>query len=71
MEEADQIILRGSFDDPAFSVFGLRAVLVVAAAAVDDPPAVRAARRMIDRRVPADPARLSDPSVNLRRLLRG
>ncbi|GLZ12003.1 hypothetical rubredoxin/ferredoxin reductase [Actinomadura sp. NBRC 104425] len=70
MAEADQVVIRGSFDDPAFSVFGLRAGLVVAAAAVDDPTAVRAARRMIDRRVRIDPARLEDPSVNLRALLR-
>ncbi|RVX38874.1 NAD/ferredoxin-dependent reductase-like protein [Nonomuraea polychroma] len=71
MDAADQIIVRGSFEDPSFSVFGLRDGLVVAAAAVDDSTAVRAARRMIDRRIPADPARLSDPSVNVRVLLRG
>ncbi|MEU6729347.1 FAD-dependent oxidoreductase [Nonomuraea wenchangensis] len=70
METAERIVMRGSFDDPAFSVFGLRDGRVVAAAAVDDSTAVRAARRMIDRRVPADPDRLSDPSVNLRTLLR-
>ncbi|MFI7135577.1 NAD(P)/FAD-dependent oxidoreductase [Nonomuraea sp. NPDC050153] len=70
MAAAERTVVRGSFDDPAFSVFGLRDGLVVAAAAVDDPNAVRAARRMIDRRIPADPGRLSDPSVNLRTLLR-
>ncbi|GAA4965815.1 NADPH-dependent 2,4-dienoyl-CoA reductase/sulfur reductase-like enzyme [Nonomuraea thailandensis] len=70
MEAAEQIVVRGSFDHPAFSVFGLRDGWVVAAAAVDDSIAVRAARRMIDRRIPADPDRLSDPSVNLRTLLR-
>ncbi|MEU6408205.1 FAD-dependent oxidoreductase [Microbispora sp. NPDC046933] len=70
METAEQVVTRGSFDDPAFSVFGLRDGRVVAAAAVDDSTAVRAARRMIDRRIPADPNRLSDPSVNLRTLLR-
>ncbi|MDF2707252.1 MAG: ferredoxin reductase [Nonomuraea muscovyensis] len=70
MAQADRTVLRGSFADPAFSVFGLRDGLVVAAAAVDDPNAVRAARRMIDRRVPADPGRLGDPAVNLRTLLR-
>ncbi|MEV4581588.1 FAD-dependent oxidoreductase [Nonomuraea jabiensis] len=70
METAERIVMRGCFDDPAFSVFGLLDGRVVAAAAVDDSTAVRAARRMIDRRVPADPDRLSDPSVNLRTLLR-
>ncbi|WP_188197159.1 NAD(P)/FAD-dependent oxidoreductase [Nonomuraea sp. SYSU D8015] len=71
MEAAARVVVRGSFDAPAFSVFGLRDGLVVAAVAVDDPNAVRAARRMIDRRVPADPGLLADPSVNLRALLRG
>ncbi|MFB9624133.1 NAD(P)/FAD-dependent oxidoreductase [Nonomuraea helvata] len=71
MAAAGRTVVRGSFDDPAFSVFGLCDGLVVAAAAVDDSNAVRAARRMIDRRIPVDPARLSDPSVSLRSLLRG
>lgn len=71
METAAQTVVRGCSDDQAFSVFGLRDGFVVAAAAVDDPSAVRAARRMIDRRVPADAARLADPAVNLRTLLRG
>lgn len=71
MECADRTVVRGSFDDPAFSVFGLSDGHVVAAAAVDDSTAVRAARRMIDRRIPADAERLADPAVNLRDLLRG
>ncbi|MFE9095763.1 NAD(P)/FAD-dependent oxidoreductase [Streptomyces sp. NPDC007264] len=71
MDAAEHTVARGRGDDPAFSVFGLRDGLVVAAASVDDPSAVRAARRMIDRRVPADAARLADPDVNLRSLLRG
>ncbi|MFJ1709599.1 NAD(P)/FAD-dependent oxidoreductase [Kitasatospora sp. NPDC088346] len=70
MESAAETVVRGTFDDPSFAVFGLRDGYVVAAAAVDDSAAVRAARRMIDRRVPADAGRLSDPAVNLRALLR-
>ena len=71
MNQADLTVVRGDFGKPPFSVFGLRAGLVVAAAAVDDSAAVRAARKMLDRRVPAVPDRLSDPSENLRRLARG
>ncbi|MFF8993767.1 NAD(P)/FAD-dependent oxidoreductase [Streptomyces sp. NPDC014983] len=70
MASATRTVARGSFDDPSFAVFGLDDGYVVAAAAVDDSGAVRAARRMIDRRVPADADQLSDPSVNLRALLR-
>ncbi|MEV7085531.1 FAD-dependent oxidoreductase [Streptomyces sp. NPDC093085] len=71
MAYAAESVVRGSFDDASFSVFGLRDGHLVAAAAVDDSAAVRAARRLIDRRVPADPGRLADPSVNLRSLVRG
>ncbi|MFG2966851.1 MULTISPECIES: NAD(P)/FAD-dependent oxidoreductase [unclassified Streptomyces] len=71
MDAASDTVLRGSFDGPSCAVFGLRDGHVVAAASVDDPAAVRAARRMIDRRIPADAARLADPSVKLRDLLRG
>ncbi|MGW3287228.1 NAD(P)/FAD-dependent oxidoreductase [Streptomyces sp. NPDC001002] len=71
MEHAELTVVRGSFDDRSFSVFGLRDGHVVAAAGVDDPTAVRAARRMIDRRIPVEPARLADPTVNIRALLRG
>ncbi|MGW3497436.1 NAD(P)/FAD-dependent oxidoreductase [Streptomyces sp. NPDC001020] len=71
MDGATRTIVRGSFDEPSFAVFGLRDEHVVAAASVDDPSAVRAARRMIDRHVPVDASRLADPAVNLRTLLRG
>ncbi|MFG2965893.1 NAD(P)/FAD-dependent oxidoreductase [Streptomyces sp. NPDC048288] len=71
LDTAEHTVVRGAFDDPPFAVFGLRDGLVVAAASVDDPSAVRAARRMIDRRIPADAARLADPSVKPRDLLRG
>ncbi len=39
-------------------------------AAIDGGLAVRAARRMIDRRVHVDPAQLADPAVNLKKLAR-
>ncbi|MFG2948398.1 NAD(P)/FAD-dependent oxidoreductase [Streptomyces adustus] len=71
MASASETVVRGSFGDPSFAVFGLRDGLVVAAASVDDSATVRAARRMIDRRIPADRDRLADSSVNLRSLLRG
>ena len=38
---------------------------------VEDPTAVRAARRMIDRGIAVDSVRLADPAVDLRKLLRG
>ncbi|WP_369192205.1 NAD(P)/FAD-dependent oxidoreductase [Streptomyces sp. R08] len=71
LPQASHKVVRGSFDDPSFSVFGLREGRVVAAASVDDSTAVRAARRLIDRGLPIDAGRLSDTTVNLRSLLRG
>ncbi|MCD5422493.1 FAD-dependent oxidoreductase [Rhodococcus pyridinivorans] len=71
MSDAEHVVIRGDFDAPAFSAFGLRADLVVGAVAIDDSNAVRAARRMIDRAVIVDPQRLADPATDLRKLLRG
>ncbi|MEU9734789.1 FAD-dependent oxidoreductase [Streptomyces sp. NPDC048002] len=71
MEQAERTVLRGAYDAPSFCLFGLRDGFVVAAAAVDDSAAVRAARRLIDRRIPADAGRLADPSVSPRALVRG
>jgi hypothetical protein len=51
------------------TVFRVSADRLLAAASVDDPMAVRAARRLIDRAVPVDAERLTDPGVPLRSLL--
>ena len=68
---AGDLVLRGELGTPPFSAFSVREGMVVGAVAVDDPKAVRAARRLIDRAIPVDPAALADPSTDLRRLLRG
>lgn len=44
---------------------------MVGAASVDDPMAVKAARRIVDRGIVVDPERLADPSVPVKALLRG
>ncbi|MDX6744123.1 NAD(P)/FAD-dependent oxidoreductase [Actinocorallia sp. A-T 12471] len=69
MAAADTTVMRGE-PEPSFAVFGLRGGRVVAAASVDDPAAVRAARRLIDRAVEVDAAALADPATDPRRLLR-
>ncbi|HWG28585.1 MAG TPA: FAD-dependent oxidoreductase [Actinospica sp.] len=71
LAEAERAVLRGAFADPSFSMFGLVGDHVVAAASVDEPNAVRTARRLIDRRIPVDASRLADTGTNLRTLLRG
>ena len=71
MTAADRVVVRGALGTPPFSAFGVRDHEVVGAVAVDDPKAVRAARRLIDRRVLVEPDALADPATDLRRLLRG
>ena len=68
---ADQFLQRGSIGQPPFSVFALQGGRVVGAVSVGDSTAVRAARRLIDRGITVDPAQLSDPATDLRKLVRG
>ncbi|WP_328528008.1 FAD-dependent oxidoreductase [Nocardioides sp. NBC_00368] len=65
-----QTVVRGVVGEPPFAVFTLRGERVIGAVAVDDPNAVRAARRMIDRGVDVRASDLADPTQNLRSLLR-
>jgi 3-phenylpropionate/trans-cinnamate dioxygenase ferredoxin reductase component len=71
LSNADQYLQRGSVDEQPFSVFAVRDGLVVGAVSVGDSTAVRAARRLIDRGIPVDPAQLIDPTTDLRKLVRG
>lgn len=64
-------VVRGERGAEPFSVWAVSDGRVRGAASVDDPNAVRAARRLIDRGIEVDPARLADPGTDLRRLLRG
>lgn len=58
-------VFRGA--DVAFHLDG---DVLVGAVSVNDPNAVRAARRLIDQRIPVSAADLADPAVALRSLLR-
>ncbi|MFV0373860.1 NAD(P)/FAD-dependent oxidoreductase [Microbacterium sp.] len=63
-----KIVVREGGAYPA--VFLVEDGLLVGAAAVDDTNLVRAARRLIDNRVPVTATELADPSVSLRAVLR-
>lgn len=52
------------------TVFHVDGDLLVGAAAIDDTTTVRAARRLIDQRIPVADAELADPAVVLRGLLK-
>ncbi|WP_231734846.1 NAD(P)/FAD-dependent oxidoreductase [Microbacterium hominis] len=62
------VVVREGGDHPA--VFLLDEGLLAGAAAIDDAMTVRAARRLIDQRIPVSRGELSDPSVPLRSLLK-
>jgi NADPH-dependent 2,4-dienoyl-CoA reductase/sulfur reductase-like enzyme len=70
MADAERTVLRGTPDSGAFTVFGLRDGRLVAAAAIDRGRDIKAARRIVDRGVPVDAARLADESADLRALLK-
>lgn len=63
-----EIISRTAGTHP--SVFLLHDGVLVGAAAIDDTMTIRAARRLIDQRIPVDARDLADPSIALRGLLR-
>ena len=68
--EGSEVVRFGDSGQPS-AVFRTLDGLLVGAASVDDPMTVRAARRLIDQRVPVTEAELADPGVRLRDLLRG
>ncbi|MFC8827335.1 NAD(P)/FAD-dependent oxidoreductase [Streptomyces sp. NPDC057137] len=70
MAEANRLVLRGSADSSAFTVFGLHDDRLVAAAAIDRARDIATARRLIDRAVPLDASRLADETADPRTLLR-
>lgn len=73
MHEPDHdhdVVVRGTVGHPPFSAFTIRGPRVVGAVAVDDPNAVRAARRLIDGGIEVDARCLADSDTDLRKLVR-
>jgi NADPH-dependent 2,4-dienoyl-CoA reductase/sulfur reductase-like enzyme len=62
------LVVRDGAEHPA--VFLVENGFLVGAASIDDSTTVRAARRLIDQRVPITEAELADPAVSLRNLLK-
>jgi 3-phenylpropionate/trans-cinnamate dioxygenase ferredoxin reductase subunit len=61
-------VVRGEFGVPPFAVLSVAGNRVVGAVSVNQPLAVRAARRLIDGRIPVSAEELADPSTDLRTL---
>jgi 3-phenylpropionate/trans-cinnamate dioxygenase ferredoxin reductase subunit len=65
----DEIVVRGAFGEPPFTVFYLRAGMLVAAAGMNDHHTVARARRAMQERAPITRDQLADPRFDLRRAL--
>lgn len=71
MTDEGETVLRPGADGEPQVAFRVRPDNTLAGcAAIDNGMAVRAARRIIDRRIVVDPAQLRDPKVNLKKLAR-
>jgi 3-phenylpropionate/trans-cinnamate dioxygenase ferredoxin reductase subunit len=66
--ERDDVVVRGSIADRAFSAFYMKDGLMEAAVAMNRGTEVRRAMRIIKSRKPVDPALLRDPGIDLRTL---
>ncbi|MEV7181563.1 FAD-dependent oxidoreductase [Kitasatospora sp. NPDC093679] len=64
--DADELLWRGSPDEPSWSVLWLRGGAAVALLAVDRPRDLNQAKRLIERGTPLDRARAADPAVQLK-----
>ncbi|MEU8620057.1 FAD-dependent oxidoreductase [Streptomyces sp. NPDC048623] len=67
---ADTLLWRGDPAEPAWSVLWLRDGTPVALLAVGRPRDLAQGRRLIEQRVPVDPAKAADPSVPLKAAVR-
>ncbi|MEV6206888.1 FAD-dependent oxidoreductase [Kitasatospora sp. NPDC051914] len=64
--DADELLWRGTPDDPTWSVLWLRDGALTALLAVDRPRDLNQAKRLIDKGTVLDPARAADPEVQLK-----
>ena len=67
---AGEMVLRGSLEDRSFCMFFLEDGILRAAVSVDRPRDVRRALPLIRGQASPDPARLRDPAVDLRELVK-
>ncbi|WP_067689165.1 NAD(P)/FAD-dependent oxidoreductase [Nocardia jejuensis] len=65
IREEDELVVRGSFDDPAITVLGLRGGRLVGAVGVGRPADIRAARDLIGKHAHLDPVACADESLAL------
>ncbi len=64
-------VMRGDMSDNAFTAFYLDGDRLDAVVAVNNARDIKVARRLMERRIPVDAARLADPATKLQALLKG
>ncbi|HVH65660.1 MAG TPA: FAD-dependent oxidoreductase [Candidatus Acidoferrum sp.] len=65
----DELITRGEFGHPPFTVFYLRGGGLVGAAGINDHHTIARIRHVMEARKPVSPQQLADPNLDLRKLL--
>lgn len=70
-DEYDRIVLRGEATEEGFVAFYLSGGKVVAANTINAGREIRTVERLVAARAEISPDQLADPSVNLRKLMRG
>jgi len=71
LDEADRIVMRGSFEERAFSLFGFCQDRLTGVESVNKAGDHMLARRLMDEKIPVAPELIADPNADLKALLRG
>ena len=71
LDESDQIVLRGSYEERAYSLFGFKAGKLTGVESVNKAGDHMLARRLLGEGIAITPELVADPSSDLKALLRG
>ncbi|MGH6984928.1 MAG: oxidoreductase C-terminal domain-containing protein, partial [Stellaceae bacterium] len=70
LDESDEIVLRGSYEARAYSLFGFREGRLTGVESVNKSGDHMLARRLLEAAIPITPELVADPSSDLKALLR-
>ncbi|HEY1735865.1 MAG TPA: FAD-dependent oxidoreductase [Methylovirgula sp.] len=71
LDEADNIVMRGSFEERAYSLFGFANGKLTGVETVNKTGDHMLARRLMDEKIAVSPDLIADPNADLKGLLRG
>ena len=70
LDESDKIVLRGSFEERAYSLFGFKNGVLTGVESVNKGGDHMLARRLLGEHIPVTPEFIADPASDLKSLLR-